>query len=291
MRARPNPWLTRRVLAYAHQGGAREGPSSTRYAIERALESGADAIELDVHATRDGHLVVGHDPTVDRTTDGTGPIAALSLAELSRLDHAFHFVPGHGALPGRPAADYPLRGRFREDRRLGATTLEEVLEAFPGVPLNLDVKQTAPQVPAYEHRLVELLRSHGRNEDVIVAAFDRRSTDAVAALAPEIGISTSRRATIAFALSVRLGRRPPAWLSRYVALQVPPQGYGLRVDAAFVEAAHEAGLAVHVWTIDEPTEMERLVGLGVDGIMTDVPSVLAGVLTDRDAAWGGGRSA
>src|SRR5271170_5274630 len=114
-----NPWLDRRVLAYAHQGGAREAPSSTLYAIETALSAGADAIELDVHASADGVLVVCHDPTLDRTSNGSGRIADHSWAELERLDNAYWFVPGEDAVGGHPDGDYPLRGRAPCDRRLG----------------------------------------------------------------------------------------------------------------------------------------------------------------------------
>ena len=288
MAAPDNPWLRRRVLAFAHQGGAAEGPSSTLWAMERALEVGADALELDVHATADGQLVVCHDPTLERTTDRTGAIARARLDELRGVDAAYHFVPGEGARPGRGAAAYPLRGRARHDGRLGLATLEAVLERFPGVPLNLDVKQRPPTVPAYEHRLVELLRAHGRGDDVIVAAFDERSTDAVAALAPEVAVSAGRRSVAAFAAAVRLRLPVPARLRRYVALQVPARVAGRPlVTGRFVAAAHEVGLAVHVWTIDAAAEMRQLVELGVDGVMTDRPSVLAGVLAEAGATWRG----
>lgn len=281
-----NPWLRRRVLAYAHQGGALEAPSSTLWAMEQALDAGADALELDLHATSDGHLVVCHDPTLERTTNGAGPIARRRLDEVARLDAAYHFVPGEGARPGRPAAAYPLRGRAARDDRFRVPTLDAVLRRFPGVPVNLDVKQRPPRVPAYEGRLVDLLRAHGRDDDVIVAAFDQRSTDAVRALAPELPLSAGRRGVAAFAAAVRLGRRAPRRLRRFAALQVPATVAGRPlVTAGFVTAAHEAGVAVHVWTVDDPAEMRRLVELGVDGVMSDRPSVLARVLTEADATW------
>src|SRR5579872_468204 len=122
-----NPWLDRRVLGYAHQGGAREGPSSTLWAMERAVAAGADALELDVHATADGQLVVCHDATVDRTTDGTGAIAALTLAELADLDNAYWWVPGEVVAPGRPDIDYVYRGRAMFETSLRVATLREVL--------------------------------------------------------------------------------------------------------------------------------------------------------------------
>jgi glycerophosphoryl diester phosphodiesterase len=286
-----NPWLERRVLNYAHQGGAREAPSSTLFALRQAVAAGAQALELDVHATADGHLVVCHDATVDRTTNGAGAIAELPLAELQTLDNAYWWRPGEVVAPGRPPGDYPLRGRAPADRALGLATLEEVLQEFPGVFLNLDIKQTAPQVTPYEAALARLLRAHGRREDVIVASFWDAATDAFAAIAPEVNTSAGTLATMAFYEAVQAGQPAPPSVARHQALQVPPSvGDVVVVDEAFVTAAHAAGLAVHVWTIDDATEMARLVDLGVDGIMSDCPSVLTGVLDGRGVGWVGIRA-
>lgn len=281
-----NPWLERRVIAYAHQGGAKEAPSSTIYAIGRALEAGATAIELDVHATADRELVVCHDPTLDRTTNGAGEIAQHTLAEIRELDNAYWFVPKADAAAGRPDGDYPLRGRAPGDRDFGVATLAEVLEAFPGVVLNLDIKRTAPEVEPYEAILADVLREHGRRDDVIVASFLDAATTAFSEHAPEIAISAGTLATADFFQRVHTGEPAPDGVGRHVALQVPARyGETVVVDERFVDAAHRAGLAVHVWTIDEPAEMERLVGLGVDGIISDEPTVLAGVLGRLGAAW------
>ncbi|HUZ20607.1 MAG TPA: glycerophosphodiester phosphodiesterase [Acidimicrobiales bacterium] len=281
-----NPWLTRSVVAYAHQGGAKEAPSSTLYAVGRAISHGATGVELDVHATSDGQLVVCHDPTLERTTDGSGPIARATLAEVEALDNAYFFVPGEDAQPGRDAASYPLRGRAPADRRFKVATLREVLEAHPGVLLNLDIKQTTPAVAPYEEALAALLREFGRADDVIVASFDDSATGAFKAFAPEIGTSPGISATTQFVQAVRSGGRPDVTISRHVALQVPPHFSGeTLVDEALVVAAHEAGLAVHVWTVDDPDEMERLVDVGVDGIMSDVPSVLVHELDRLGVGW------
>jgi glycerophosphoryl diester phosphodiesterase len=282
---RDNPWLHRRVLAYAHQGGAWESPSSTLFAIDRALAAGATGIELDVHATADGELVVCHDTTVDRTTNGSGAIARLTLAELRELDNAYWFVGGADATPGRPAADYPYRGRAPGDRDLGVATLREVLERCRGVVLNLDIKQTAPVVPPYEGALAALLAEYGRDDDVIVASFLDSATDAFSALAPGIATSAGISAAAAFWRAVQTGAAPPPL--RSVALQVPErQGELVVVDERLVGVAHARGLAVHVWTVNDDESMARLVDLGVDGIMTDVPSRLVRVLAERGA---GGR--
>lgn len=272
-------WAERRVLAYAHQGGAREGPSSTLYAIEKALRAGADAIELDVHQSLDGHLVVGHDATVDRTTDGSGPIAALRLLELQALDNACYFVPGVGTDHDRRPEEYPLRGRAPADRSLGIATLDEVLVSFPGVLLNLDIKSTAPAVPAYEAKLARVLRAHRRSCDVVVASFDDRSIEAFSSAAPEIGTAPGSGELLLLAQAVLCGEPPSERLKRHVAVQVPQSFRGVRVvDERFVEVVHGLGLALHVWTIDEEDEMASLAALGVDGIMTDRPSALVGVL-------------
>ena len=272
-----NPWLDRRVLDYAHRGGAEEAPSSTLFAMEQAVAAGADALELDVHATADGVLVVCHDPTVDATTDSTGPIAAMTLADVRRLDNAYRFTTDGGAT-------WPYRGRAPDDPRFAVATLREVLEAFPHVFVNLDIKQTAPAVEPYEAALAGLLREFGRSDDVIVASFLDQATDAFSAVAPEIHTSAGTAATAEFYRAVRAGETPPSM--RHVALQVPHRmGETVVVDEAFVAAAHEAGVAVHVWTIDDPSEMEELLDLGVDGIMTDRPTVCEKVLQGRGVAY------
>jgi glycerophosphoryl diester phosphodiesterase len=281
-----NPWLGRRVICFAHQGGAREAPSSTLYAIRRAIEGGATAIELDVHATADGHLVVCHDPTLDRTTNVAGQIASYSLAELLELDNSYWFVPGEDVQSDCEPSAYSFRGRAPADHSFGIATLTEVLDCTPGIPLNLDIKRTAPDVVAYERLLADLIREHGRTDDVIVASFIDGATAAFSEYAPEIATSAGTLAVGTFFRAVRAGEAPPPEVSRHVALQVPATFHDLVVvDEEFVEAAHSAGLAVHVWTINDRDEMEQLCDIGVDGIISDEPSVLVEVLNTRGIAW------
>jgi glycerophosphoryl diester phosphodiesterase len=280
----PSVWLERRVIAYAHQGGAWERPSSTRQTIAHALEVGATAIELDVHATADGELVVCHDATVDRTTPSSGTIASFTLAELRQMDFSYWFIPGADVTPGRPEADYPYRGRAPDDPGWGIATLREVLESFPGVVLNLDIKQTAPVVAPYEAPLARLLAEFERTDDVIVASFLDPATDAFREHAPQVPTSAGTMATAEFWRSVQSGETPSE--TPAVAFQVPErQGDLVVVDEAFVAAAHGAGKAVHVWTVNEAEAMERLLDLGVDGIISDVPTRLCGVLAARGVAW------
>ena len=280
MTNRANPWLQRRVLNFAHQGGAREAPSSTLLALHQAVAAGADALELDVHATADRHLVVCHDATVDRTTNGRGAIADLTLAEVQALDNAYWWVRGEVVATGRPDAEYVYRGRAPLDPSLRIATLREVLEAFPGTLLNLDIKQTAPAVQPYEAELAALLRQFGRTDDVIVASFIDQATAVFSAIAPEIPTSYGTMAAAAFWQAVQDGVDPPA--TTHLAIQVPVAFESVTlVDERFVTFAHQHEIAVHVWTIDEAGEMVRLIGLGVDGIMTDRPTVLEAVLSEQ----------
>jgi glycerophosphoryl diester phosphodiesterase len=282
--SRHSQWLDRRVIAYAHQGGAWEAPSSTLHAIRAAVAAGATGIELDVHATADGVLVVSHDPAVDRTTDGAGELAALTLLEVRTLDNAYWWAPGADVSPGLDADAYPYRGRAPGEHAFGIATLEEVLEEFGEVVLNLDIKRTAPDVAPYEEALAQLLRRFGRSDDVIVASFLDAATDAFSSFAPEVPTSAGTAAVAAFCQAVRAGEDPLPM--RHVALQVPHAFGDLTVvDERFVAEAHRAGLAVHVWTIEEEAEMEQLCDLGVDGIITDRPTALVGVLEARSAAW------
>ena len=284
-----NPWRDRRVLNYAHQGGAREAPSSTLFAIRQAVAAGADAIELDVHATLDGQLVVCHDATVDRTTEGFGAIPELSLAQLLTLDNAYWWVLGHESLHDAPIEAYVLRGRHRTDPSFGIATLAEVLDELTDVFINLDIKETAPNVAPYEHLLADVLRAYGRTDDVIVASFHDEALDRFRRYAPGVHTSLAISDSLAFGEAVVAGTPLPRFLPSQVALQLP-RTYGEQVVIyeALVAAAHRADLAVHAWTIDDPEEMRQLIGIGIDGIMTDYPSVLNRVLDETRSGWRNG---
>ena len=280
-----NPWLVRRVLHYAHQGGAREAPSSTLFALRRAVALGADALELDVHRTADGMLVVCHDSTVDETTNVTGAIAEMSFAELRILDNAYwwteHLPEDHHADHSAHPDAFVLRGRFPDKPEFGIATLDEVLSEFTNVFINFDIKETAPKVVGYEHDLADTLRRYNRTTDVIVASFHDVALERFRAYAPEIHTSLGPTQTLASAGLLWEGKPIPKGLPGQVAFQIPMRFDGaLVVTPELVAAAHEAGLAVHVWTIDEPSDMRELLSCGVDGIMTDCPSILAQALSE-----------
>jgi len=278
-------WLERRVIAFAHQGGSFEGPSSTLFAIEQALRNGATAIELDVHATKDRQIVVCHDETVDRTTNARGEIASFTLSELRDMDNAYWWIAGDAVTPGRPDEEYLLRGRAPHDRSLGIATLEEVCEAFPGVLLNMDIKRTDPDVAGYEELLRDELRRLGSTESVIVASFHDQAIQKFRSLAPEIATSAATGETAAFFFSLNESQPvvPPV-----CSFQVPASFEGIDVvTEQFVEVAHRHGIAVHVWTINEVDEMDRLLDLGVDGLISDTPTQLVQLLKKKNCAWDG----
>lgn len=277
-----NVWLERRVLNYAHQGGSFEAPSSTLAAIEHALGAGATGIELDVHATKDRHVVVCHDATVDRTTDAHGAIAGMDLAELQGLDNAFWFVEGTDVDHDQEPGAYLLRGKAPADPSLRIATLDEVLVSFPGVVLNLDIKQTGPEVTSYEHLVADVLNAHRRDDDVIVASFSDVAIKAFRELSPSTPTSAATLETVSFVQALLNGETPPTL--PVVAFQVPEAFAGVTVvDERFIEAADDAGIAVHVWTLNERDEIARMLEVGVDGVMSDRPSVVTELLGER--AW------
>lgn len=283
-----NPWRARGPLLYAHQGGAGEAPANTLHAFHTALQAGASALELDVHATADGHLVVLHDDTVDHTTQGTGPVHTLTRDEIKRLDAAHRFTPADHP-PDSPTA-HPLRGVATGDRppppgarpeHFTIPLLAEVLETFPGVPINVDIKTTAPATPPYEHLLARLLAEYGRGDDTMVASFHDDALAAFAATGSSVPTSAGPTCTAEFWEAVQRGD-DGIDLPQHQALQVPITFGDLTVvDERFVAAAHRRDLAVHVWTVDDPATMHWLLDLGVDGIVTDRPSVAQQVFVER----------
>jgi glycerophosphoryl diester phosphodiesterase len=244
---------------FGHRGAAAVLPENTLPSFRRAVQDGAAYLELDVHCTADDHIVVIHDATVDRTTDGTGPVSGFTLLELQRLDAGYHFRAADGTLPAR-------------GQGVAVPTLREVVERCDDRRLNIEVK---PSDPAVAVRVVESIASWGIADRVLVASA---RDDVMAVLRPicrRYGIPTNFAAgeVAEFVGRVAEGRladyRPPG-----TALQVPPEWHGIAViSEATVAAAHELDVEVHAWTINTAAEMEHLLGLGVDGIMTDLPAL------------------
>jgi glycerophosphoryl diester phosphodiesterase len=251
-------------LAFAHRGGAKLWPENTLAAFQGAVDLGYLYLETDLHASRDGVLVTIHDATLERTTDGSGPVSEHTLQELKRLDAGYHFSPDGGQ-------SFPFRGKG-----LTVPTLAEVAETFSRLHLNVEVKQKDP--PVFE-RLVSFIEERKLHDRILVASFqDEVIQEFRRRMGNCVATSSATREATRFWLASRLGLtgllRCP-----YDALQVPTEhGRFTVVDRRFVTAAHRRGLQVHVWTVDEPDEMRRLLALGVDGIMSDRPDLLLDVL-------------
>lgn len=248
-------------MLVAHRGGAKLAPENTMAAFRVALEDwDVDLLEVDARLSRDGRVVLVHDATVDRTCGGSGVVSDLKWEELEALDAGYHFTD----LEGRNA----FRGTG-----VRIPLLEEVLEAFPRARLNVEAKVAEVAGP-----LVELIRRHSAESRILVAAERERARRCARGYAGPWG--ASREQIFAFWLRSRTGYfggyRPP-----FDILQVPEVWNGIRVvSPAFVRAAHAINVPVQVWTIDDEVDMRRLLEWGVDGIQTDRPDILAGVLME-----------
>lgn len=289
--AAQNPWLERRVLNMAHQGGEDEAPSSTLYAFKRARGLGADMLELDVQGSADGQLMVIHDAKVDRTTNGTGFVGDMTAAQIQALDAAHNFVPGRNAVSGLPPESYPLRGvrtgqrpppegYVPDDFRI--PTLQEVFAAFPDVPINIEIKGRADTDVQSFLRNAELLAAflnaaRPTRLDVIVVSFNDLAVERFHQLAPRFGVAPGVSGVARFKAG-----GPPG--DGVVALQVPPQFGGVPVtDPDFVRDAHARGYAVHVWPSDGEDDAfyNAHLDMCADGIMPSKPSALETLLRNR----------
>lgn len=252
------------TLHISHRGGALLAPENTLAAFRLAVERyRTDMLELDVHLTRDGEVVVAHDSTLERCTEGEGPLAALTLAELRELDAGYRFTPDGGRT-------YPFRGQGVQ-----VPTLREVLRAFPGLRLNLEAK---PDVPGMEHALREVLREEGALLRVCVGSEQDALGARLAEAMPEACHFYPRDALAALVLAVRTGEPLPEE-ERYTVLDMPLYFGEVRlVDEVLLREAAARGRWINVWTVDDPEEMKRLAAEGVGGIMTDRPDLLREVL-------------
>lgn len=236
-------------------------PENTLEAFLSAVEDwGADMLELDVRSSRDGEVVVFHDATVDRTTDGTGMLAGKTLGELRELDAGYRFLD--------PDGNATFRGKG-----VRIPTFEELLEALPEIRLNVEAKDPVSAVP-----LVEIIRRHGAEQRVLLAAEREQNRRRVRGYRGPWG--ASRRD---IALFLIFGASPLGRLHspRCDALQVPERHKGIRIlTPRFLREAHGRNIPVHVWTVDDPAAMRRLLAMGVDGIQTDRPDLLAPILTE-----------
>jgi glycerophosphoryl diester phosphodiesterase len=252
-----------RPLVFAHRGGGGLYPENTLEAFKYSAQMGVDVLELDVHSTADGVLVVMHDGDVARTTDGSGRVNQMTLAEVKKLDAGYNFTPDDGKT-------FPFRGR-------GVTipTLQEIFDALPDKAFNVEPKQAEPSIT---RPLCETLRARKMTDKVIVGSFRQQAIDEVRAACPEVATAATPSEVRDFLALYKVGLgasySPPMQV-----LQIPERLGALQiVSKDFIETARRLNLKVHVWTINDPADMQRLVEMKVDGIMTDYPDRLLKIL-------------
>jgi len=255
-----------KVLVIAHQGGDGIFPGDTLYAYEHAAALGADVFEMDAHLTQDGEIVLMHDEKVDRTTDGTGLIEDLTLAELKQLDAAYKWSNAAGQT-------FPFRGQG-----IQVPTLRELFEQFPDKRYLIEIKLTKNPIA---QPFCDLIREYHMQDKVIVGSFHDEAMAMFRETCPEVATGASQGEATAF---VVLGKvLLSGWISpQYQDLQVPyekSESKGIPImTARFIREAHSKNVKVEPWTVNDPELMKQYIEWGVDGIITDRPDLLLEIL-------------
>jgi glycerophosphoryl diester phosphodiesterase len=256
------------IHVIGHRGAAGIAPENTVVSITRAVRAEAQAIEVDVHVSADGQLVTFHDETVDRTTDGTGPVEEMTLDELRRLDAGQRFTADHGR-------SFPYR-----DAGISIPTLDEAVAAAGHLPMIIEVKSLAAG-QALGTWLALRRERVGDTDRFIVGGFERTAVEPAADAAD--WRCATRADLVPFILLGKLGIRGPL-PPEIDAIMLPIRKGAFRlVTRRFVRQAHERGVGVFVWTVNRPAVMRELFELGVDGLISDVPARVRRVVDERVA--------
>ena len=262
----PHPYysgIQTRPLVIAHQGGDGLWPGETMFAYQSAVDLGVDVLEMDIHITKDGVLVLMHDETVDRTTDGTGEIESMTLEDLKKLDAGYDWSSDDGVT-------FPYRGSG-----LTVATLEEVFTAFPNMHMTIEIKKTNTSMA---EPFCQLIREYHMQDKVLVASFHDERLKEFRAECPEVATSSAKNETTIFVLMTK-GFLSGFYSPVFHSLQVPEESGGITVmTESFVKASHARNLAVEPWTINDEETMRKFIAWGVDGIITDRPDIMMEVL-------------
>lgn len=253
----PPVFQSSRPLVFAHRGGAKLAPENTIPAFDNGMAFGADGMELDVQLAADGTPVVIHDRVLDRTTDRTGPVAALSADELGRVDAGYRFARGD---------THPFRGQG-----IGIPTLEATLRRVPSARVIIEMKGAEPELALAVAAVIRRTRAEDR---VCVGSFSQQSLERLRREAPEITTSASQ-AEARWTLYRSWVRWPLRSRRPFVAFQVPERAGRLRVvTPSFVRQVHREGCVLQVWVVDHEHDVRRLLAWGVDGLISDRPDVV-----------------
>jgi len=246
------------LIVMAHRGSMGHFPPNTLFAFKKSLALGADILETDIQMTSDHVLVVRHDPTIEQTTDGTGKIEDISFDELKSYDAGYRWT--------NDGKTFPFRGKG-----ITIPSLQELFEAFPNTRINIDIKTANPLAV---NLFCDLITKYNRGESICVGSFHDKQLKDFRRKCPNVVTAAGVSETRVFYLlnQIRLGKlyKPNAEV-----FQIPEyaEKYHL-VTSSFIQAAHAHSIQVHVWTVNEIDNMQRLIDWGVDGLITDYPDRL-----------------
>ena len=252
-----HPFFDPMPRVVAHRGDSGSFPENTLSAFESAVSMQVDVIETDVHISKDGHIVIWHDPTLDRNTDATGRIEDHTLKELKTFDAGYTFTVDDGKT-------FPFR-----NKGVRLATLAEALETFPTTRFNVDLKSKEPEIV---DAFIDLIRKENAFDRVIGASFHLKNLQALRSKEKRIQTSLTTLEVVPLLAKQKLGLLSSKKQNDLTVFQVPPRQWGVEVvTPRFVEIMHKRGAIIQVWTINEKEEMKRLFDMGVDSVMTDHP--------------------
>lgn len=260
------------LLVMAHRGGADLAPENTMEAFHQAAQLGVDVIELDVHLTKDGHLVVIHDDTIDRTTDGTGRVNDLTLAEIQSYDAGYHFVDLQG-------------NKSYRHKQVVIPKLETVFQEMPpNMRYTIELKETNDDTLYEEicNKVWRLMCTYHVKDKVLIGSFDQKILDMMTSLTNgEAIVSAGKQEVAKFVLLHKLGLHA-LYRTKVDSVELPIKAAGIYLmDKSLIDAAKRRGMAVHYWTINDKKTMNKLIHLDVDGIITNRPNVLIDLLKEN----------
>jgi glycerophosphoryl diester phosphodiesterase len=250
-------------IRFAHRGSRELWPENTWHGFDAVVgELGYRYIETDIQITRDGVVIVFHDDTLERTTNGVGTVADWDWADIARLDAGYMFSPN--------GEDFPLRGEG-----IGISRLDDTFARYPDVHFNIDLKAKRS-----EWAVAEVIARTDRHDTVLVGSFsDRRTARFRRVTKGRVATAAGPQTSLAMYAASRLGRSVH---TDHAAFQLPFDMRGASVDRKLVDAVHESRSHLHLWTVNEPSDMRRFLDLGVDGIVTDRPDLLNAVLEEEN---------
>jgi glycerophosphoryl diester phosphodiesterase len=269
-----NPFRARtkgRPLVIAHAGGLGLHPENTLEAFAASAALGCDMLEMDVRLTKDGVLVTHHDASVERTSNGSGAVIDLTLAELKVVNFGYHFRDPSGAQPYR-------------ERPAHIAALEELFQLYRTLPMTIELKDRGEAGRRAGETLAGLIAKYQASNRVLIASFDDATLDAFrAAAGSAVATSSAKAHTRSFVL-LGLLRLDRLWSGGVQAAQVPSDPRESSrfklAQPGFIRKAHARNMAVHYWTVNDPEEMRRLIGIGADGLITDYPDRLKALLAE-----------